>query len=256
MLTPIGYPFFGDTGAAYAANAVDFQNGNTYLQADPASSPVTSNKNLTFSIWSDRAINSSSSKAINLYETGGLDNVVQMDAHVSPLGQVRFRAWNAAGTVILNVDTDAAVFDSNWHHILISVDLSNSSKRHFYVDDVAEAVTWGTYTNDDIDWGGVDQINIGSNVSGALPWDGCMAELYLNNTYLDLSVEANRRQFITASGTPAARDANGGWMGSGQPYIWMSGATGTWNTNKGTNGDTFTEFGTGLATCAGLPVKV
>jgi hypothetical protein len=60
-----------------------------------------------------------------------------------------------------------------------------------------------------------------------------MADVWLRfgGAVIDFSVEANRRQFITAEGKPADP---AGWPSGGQ--VQMYGPVAEWHTNKGTGG--------------------
>jgi hypothetical protein len=74
--------------------------------------------------------------------------------------------------------------------------------------------------------------------------DAEVAELYLNTKeFLDLSIEANRRKFISAAGKPADDlGASGEGPTGTNPTVFLSGDTVTWHTNKGSGGG-FTEVG-------------
>jgi hypothetical protein len=67
--------------------------------------------------------------------------------------------------------------------------------------------------------------------------------LYVNYaTHLDLSVEANRRKFISAAGKPVSLGANGSTPTGSQPIIYLANPTATWQDNLGAGGN-FTENG-------------
>ena len=68
-----------------------------------------------------------------------------------------------------------------------------------------------------------------------------MADLMMwPGTYLDFSVEANRRLFISAAGKPV--DPAVAVAALGTPIVRFSGPTASWHTNKGSGGG-FTENG-------------
>jgi hypothetical protein len=89
--------------------------------------------------------------------------------------------------------------NGQWFHILISADLTNTSNRYVYINDVAQSVTWNTYTNDFIRF---DQttVTVGNRSIGGYNLEHYQAHLYLDFTYRDLSVTSNRRLFIDANG--------------------------------------------------------
>ncbi len=68
-----------------------------------------------------------------------------------------FEAYNSSGTRILNLESRAANAGgmpiNTWTHILLSVDLANSSNRHLYINDVVPThVDFDTYTDGTIDF--------------------------------------------------------------------------------------------------------
>ena len=87
------------------------------------------------------------------------------------------------------------------------------------------------------DWG------VGGLPDGTLKLDGSIAELWFApGVYIDLSVEENRRKFITDALRPANLGSDGSTPTGSAPLIYLSGATSSWHTNKGTGGG-FTENG-------------
>jgi hypothetical protein len=59
-----------------------------------------------------------------------------------------------------------------------------------------------------------------------------MAEVYATNEFLDLSIESNRRKFISASGTPVNLGTDGNIPTGTQPLIYLSGPATNWNAGK------------------------
>lgn len=118
---------------------------------------------------------------------------------------------NASATAILAANTPtspSSIALNTWNHVLISIDLANTSNRSIYINDVAQSVTWSTYTNDSIAFStNADsfRINALSSITGGV--QGRLSNVFLDYTYRDLSVEANRRLFVTADLKPAAGQA-------------------------------------------------
>lgn len=128
---------------------------------------------------------------------------------------------------------------SGWVHVLWSFNIT-TGEYFVYLDDAddlaSSSTTGGPFDFTHSDW------YVGWN--GALSYgDFDLAEFWMAlGSSLDLSVEANRRKFITASGSPAYLGADGTQPGI-TPIIYLSGAVDDWHTNKGTGGG-FTENGT------------
>ena len=100
----------------------------------------------------------------------------------------------------------------NWHHLLWSWDQGIVGGQHFYIDDVnVNIFPAASQINDVVPWSS-------GNFASPTPWDfkfgafnafgtnvvdGCVSEVYFDvNQFLDFSVVANRRKFISASGLP------------------------------------------------------
>ena len=148
-------------GAEDLAAAIDFDGTNDYLSR---SSDLTGNadgKTFTFSAW--------------IYETSGNSKIYHID---NGSGSTRFQiafdgtgasskleitGTNASGTTVLNIDSLAGNLALNtWQHILVSIDLTNSSNRHIYINGVSQTVTWNTYSNDNIDFTSASYLSVGA----------------------------------------------------------------------------------------------
>lgn len=108
---------------------------------------------------------------------------------------------DAVNTLVLDLNTTAAYIASpSWKHLVASWDVA-ATVSHLYVNDVSDK---NEITNDDLeidytqpDWA------IGARTTGANPFDGAVSELYFApGEFLDLSIEANRRLFITSDLKP------------------------------------------------------
>tara|TARA_R110000782_G_scaffold124875_1_gene216444 strand:- start:172 stop:2286 length:2115 start_codon:yes stop_codon:yes gene_type:complete len=191
----------GNTPAGDLAAAIDFDGTNDYLSRSSDMTGNADGKTFTISAWGYRTafgthfIYQASTDRFNLY---GKSN-----------GNFELAALNSSGSFVLEMIiggvSDAPLMPLNtWTHILISVDLTNTSNRYVYVNDVAYAgsLTYNTYVNDNIDFTRTAH-SVGSSTSGGQKWKGRLSNVFLDYTYRDLSVTNNRRLFITEDGKPA-----------------------------------------------------
>ena len=146
-----------------------------------------------------------------------------------------FQLWGNVRFVFrpgLHVYTGLYVFpQGQWNHIMMSVDLGNTSKRHFWVNDVdySNIATWFIY-NPSLELGN------GTCTIGSLTED--VSELYVNfRSYIDLSVLSNREKF-RKNKIPVYLGSDGSLPTGGQPLIYMTGGAATWN--AGTNNGSLT----------------
>lgn len=245
----------GTAAVAYTANAVDFGGAGSDDSMRVTTTPtgLTDGKAFTISFWhrldgSDGSIQryttfaSSSSNRLNVSKTTG--------------NALNLTGQNSAGTSILSATgTTTLVAGSAWRHIICSIDLANTANRACYIDDSAESVTWTTYTDDtlDMDIATTPRYTImGSN--GATPAnlvDGCIAEFWFDDVFIDLSVEATRRKFRSAAGKPVNLGADGSVPTGSQPVLYFKTASPNFETNSGSGGN-FTENGA-IDACSNSP---
>lgn len=234
----------------YVPNAVEFSDAeNDHLQLTGAISNLTGTKQFTYSMWFRRVIDRSISgcqTVMDMDEFGVGNRGVQF--FTAGDGKLAWRAHDSAGQELLNIATSAQNFEDNrWYHIIGSFDLSNPkpATRHIYVNDVLDQSNdLATISGPDIDFSTVNRTSFGSNAAtSACGVDMEFADVWFDaGTYLDLSLEANRRKFIDENGDPVFLGDDGSLPTGSSPEMFLSGDTDNWHTNKGTGGG-FTENG-------------
>lgn len=213
-------------------NAVAFDGSAAWLNKSSALTGVSDSKLLSMSLW----IRTTSSSGGNMGILGidGPTLAIYMRGSDKKL---QIKGENATNVQILDIVSTSTINDGTWHHILLSVDMENSSNRHLYIDGIsALAGSPSTHTDDSIDFTG--QTFVGG---GSTKWDGDMADFWVDfSTYIDFSVLANREKFYNSGAVGLGSD---GSLPTGtSPDVFLSGNTSTWHTNKGT-GAGFTENG-------------
>lgn len=201
------------------AYAIDYDGTNDYLSKSSDLTGNANGKTFTFSawVWWDGGTAGTVAKIGNLLieYTSGADTLT---------------ITSSGGPLSASIST-AYLPKNTFVHILISIDMANSSNRSVYINDVAQSVTWTTYTNSNITFTGTSH-RVGADGSNAQKVKGRLSNVYLDYTYRDLSVTSNRRLFITSNLTPAA-----GQQGLNPIiYLPMDDPT-TVGTNSGTGGN-------------------
>lgn len=160
---------------------------------------------------------------------------------------ITLQGQNAAGSTILNLTTTGTyTAGATWMNLLSSWDLATAGASSLYVNDVSDknAVT---FTDDTIDYTVANwYVGIGASTVDRL--NGCLAELYFApGQYLDFSLVANRRKYISASGKPVHLGLTGALPTGTAPLVYQhlndAEAVANFATNRGTGGD-FTITGT------------
>lgn len=189
---------------ATQAEAIDFDGTNDYLIRSTDLTGNTDGKTFTFSAW----VWSDVSGLSYIYTTDNTsDSRVQTWISTT---QVGLYMKNPSGVVVLNAS--ATVPNNNppkntWIHVLWSIDLTSTSNRSCYINDVLQStVSWDAYSNDLIDFTQTNHNIAGGPVLGGYT-KARLSNVYLDKTYRDMSVTANRRLFVTADLKPAAGQA-------------------------------------------------
>ena len=215
---------------SYVPTAVTFDGTNDYMTT--ASAQGADSQRITGSVWIKYSSNTapytlmgqSGVGAMRISYSGGSGNrfdiIARRGSDSTIVFQARCGTWPSVGT---------------WYHYVFSVDLSDVNKRHCYVNDVSSYTNLTYLVGETMNFD-IASTRIGANNDGPASnkFNGSIADLWLDfGTYIDLSVAANRRKFIDATGRPVDLGSNGGRPTGSQPEIYLSGAIGAWHTNKG-----------------------
>jgi hypothetical protein len=149
--------------------------------------------------------------------------------------------------------SDSVLDDSDWHIAMISVDLTNASKRHIYIDGVDELGSVSTYTDSTI-MHTADRVTVGGSSPSANFIDGKIGFLYFTTAYTDFSQESIRNLYVDQLGFPKdlAKQIEDGLIPN--PPLYLEFEEGTFlaplGKNSGTGGDldTYTGGGAGAKT--------
>lgn len=225
---------------SFAPNAVYFDGTNDYLTRAEALTGLSNGKQGTCSVWF---------RTTGLYESYFLQIGASFAAKrfrfaMNSAGQLYFNGFNSAGTRIMLVSASVGGYNDNkWHHFMGSYDLTDSNKRQIFIDGEQLTPTVTDFVNDNIEYSAAGIGVYGTSV-GEYKGFGDVAEVWWTNTYMDLSVEANQRKFITAGGRPVNLGANGSRPTGTQPIVYIKGNTSAWNAgiNLGSGGN-FTTTG-------------
>ena len=223
--------------APYMANPVHFDGVNDWLTRGADLTGAANNDKGIFSAWIDL--------------TGG-DTANRMIFRSEPrfvilrngTNKIQFTGLSAASTTLLNMlSATSYTAAGGWFHILASWNLA-AGDGWLYIDDADDLAGGAVLDAGDIAYSGVDaQIGVSLDPTPFFILDADVADVYMNyDTFLDLSVVANRRKFIDAGGCPVSLGPEGATPTGVKPIVFLSGATPGWHTNLGPGGG-FTETG-------------
>lgn len=227
-------------GAGFRPGAVNFDGTNDYLLRGGGLTGAADGKAGTISFWCKAAADDSTLVIF----TGRVSSSVRLNIQRVSTNVMSIQGRNSANTTILSMASSATNFNiaGGWRHFIASWNLATAAE-HIYVNDSSDLAAGSTLTDDTIAYStSVDNWAVGSNQAGAAKWNGDIADLWFEDSYIDLSNSANRRLFISAAGKPVSLGANGETPTGSSPIVFFGGATDDWHTNKGTGGG-FTENG-------------
>lgn len=230
---------FGAMSAGFRADGVTFDT-STYLTRGGGFTGAADGKEFTFSGW---------------VKTDGTEVIYLLNAGTGNFFEVRCQLRNVAVTTlntsssqnIVAVTTGNPLSTTEWNHIAISVDLTSSSNRHIYVNRSAATVNWSVYNNSNIDMTRTDwQVNA-SDSSGGSAKDCDMAEIYLVQSYLDISDSGNLAKFVNGNNNPVDLGNSGEKPTGSAALVYLSkrdsDLASEFASNRGTGGG-MTENGT------------
>jgi hypothetical protein len=150
--------------------------------------------------------------------------------------------FTALTNVLFSWDTNHALGSRVYHSYINDVSTSADSDGPGAEDVGATAFTVksanrtfiGAFFSNDTDY---------DNNNPDYSYTGDMADFYFDQTFIDLSVTANRRKFISASGQPVSLGANGELPTGAAPKIFLSGNRTAFQTNRG-SGPSYSWVGT------------
>jgi hypothetical protein len=182
--------------------STEFDGSSDYLLRTTDFSNTQGSKTFTLSFWVYDNIGKAGTSRTIYYIFDGSTYYSFQVYFLSSDGYLRITGRNSSGTVILDQKITTVVRKKDqWLHVLMSFDLSDSSKRHYAVNDVVGTPSNTTYTNDTIAFSnGSPQHSIAGSFTGGTLHDGNLAHFYMDYTYRDLTVASNRRLFIDANG--------------------------------------------------------
>lgn len=231
------------------ALGVDFDGSADYLTRGGALTSAADSKVGILSCWLKLA---DTTCDILRNDAAGADPIVGL-SYNSGSDLVQLTLQGTGPTTALLVTSAAGGFTitaDTWFHLLISWDVGNSVS-HLYIDDT-DRLSESINSDLAIDYTTAADWGIGATVSGSNKLDGCLTEFYLNTAdYLDFSVEANRRKFISADLVAVNLGADGSTPTGNQPIVYLRGPSARFATNLGYGGD-FSVTGS-LSECSDNP---
>jgi len=227
-------PFVGARGPSeFWGESAEFNGSNQYLSRSSALTGASDGKQVTLACsvyWDANTLDS-------IFTMADSDGDVVFRLYARPDGdQCVIDGRDATASLIFEADFTLSSGASQWLNFLVSFDLTDSAKRHLYVDGANVSPSWNTYSNTDILFSSAQNVYLAANRTGSVDFDGKIGFLWFNTEYIDFSQEANRLKFFDAFGYPVDLGEDGSLPTGNQPLIYMNNDFHL-GTNLGSGGD-------------------
>lgn len=235
---PVAMPVTFWSASAYHANIVTYTSGPATLTRSGA---LTGTVDTETFVFADYIVPSAHdvSFGVQLF-TFYAGTTTRIAIGIDSTGHITAQGFGlTSGNKRLDLTSSTVLSAATPYAILLSIDLTNSSNRALYINDVLDTTTWTTYVNNTLSFGTIDTYVVGNITGGGANYTGDMADFYWveNNTFLDLSVTANRRLFFSATNKPANKGATGSVPTGTAPQTFFPNPAASYNTNASGNGN-------------------
>lgn len=220
-------------------DSADFDGTNDFMSRGADLTGNADGKTGILSLWIrfDGAADGTGFREIfdSTWTLGVAEDRFRLQTPVSNVLQVVGLRSTGAATLQLSTVSTFPGADTTWFHFLSSWDVATAGAHNLYLNDVSDK-TVDVFANNTIKYTAADW-SVGSTpVSGGSKLNGCLAEFYFApNQFLDFSVTANRRKFISASGKPVFLGADGALPTGTAPLIYLHLGRGETASNFATN---------------------
>lgn len=232
----------GGAGPRFSLDNANFDGSTTLSRTAPGLSGMSDGKQWAFSLWFKMA--DDADEVTNVVFTIRANSSNKFLLQRSPTAQsnrMTLVGRNVGGTNILYIETNSgftSVLNSGWNHMLCSGNLATGA-RHIYINDSSDIIT-NNFVNDTLDFTGSFEIGRSAEITH-LPFYGSMAEFWMDDSYIDFSVEANRRKFYSAAGAAVDLGSDGSTPTGSSPLMYLhldaDEAAANFALNAGTGGD-------------------
>jgi hypothetical protein len=210
-------PYVGARGPSeFWADSAEFNGTTQYLSKASALTGAVDGKVFSFAVALKPDTVSGTHYLLNLSAAGQRFAVFQTN------DKVRIVGINSGGTTIFDAVTTSTTLTTGWKMLLIGINLANAGDRYIYSSNIAQTVTWTTYTDDSIEFSAGTALTVGATATPSSFFDGRIGFLWFNTEYIDFSQEANRLKFFDAFNNPVDLGEDGSTPTGSQPLIYMN----------------------------------
>lgn len=212
---------------ARACDSVDFNGSTNFAYRLTDLTGNADGKTGMFSVWTriDGSVVNTPCVFTAVTDSGVFSFNSELVIPVAGAANLAVGLNNATGVNILDLRTSTKYSaGATWRHWLAAWNLATGYAK-FYVTDTDDTNLLGI-SNDTANYAGTGyQSGVGAFQFGggaAVNFDGCIAELYYApNQFLDITIQAIRRRFISASGKPVHLGVTGNLPTGASPLVYL-----------------------------------
>lgn len=224
--------------AALRAVQFDGLNDMVVTGSAAASAAVAATGAATFVFWSDW----DGDHAEDSYLASFVDTQDRSNIRYETDQSLRFDMRDSGGAATMIMEVPATVTSGEYHHFMGSFRLTgthsaNSGDFQLYKNDVDVGNLVTTPASTETAWDFTHYLRVGGGQNPTERFGGRVAGFAMYPQWVDLSVTANRRVFITSAGTPVDIIASGQSDEFGTPWYYFNGDAANWAISKGTEDD-------------------
>jgi hypothetical protein len=230
--------------ARHLVPAASFDGTASYLTRDAGLTGAVDSKLVTGSLWVRTSLDGVGQRIVMAASVlAGATSRFSIAKTTANLLNITANSSTASAIIAVSSSANSMLAANGWMHIAFSFDSSDTAKRWIYINDVSNLTSIGQYNDGLIDFTTAD-FAVGAVANGTLKLQGDLADLALwPGVYLDLSVEANRRLFLSSLGRRVDLAASGGAISTlGTPILYLRGPGDNFRNNLGSGGS-FTVHG-------------
>ena len=233
----------GGASPSFTIDNANFDGSTTLSRAAPGLSGMSDGKQWAFSLWFKLTDEDENTHVLFTIRADSSNKFLLQRSPTAQSNRMTLVGRNVGGTNILYIETNSgftSVLNSGWNHMLCSGNLATGAK-HIYINDSSDiSGSPQAFTNDTLDFTGSFEIGRSVEIT-QFPFYGSMAEFWMDNSYIDFSVEANRRKFYSAAGAAVDLGSDGSTPTGSSPLMYLhldaGEAAANFALNAGTGGD-------------------
>ena len=225
-------------GQTYFANTAVFDGTNDWMRLTASSvTGLADGNDVTLSCWIKFTGNGADTHPCIFIIGNSVNRTRFCVLRVNSTGKIEVYAENSSNVGVIDIVGSTSIGNSGaWIHLYVCIDLTpaTSANCKMYINGVPETITTNFYTSGatiDLVAGNSAKYNVGADQFNTGRLQASLAELWINDTYLDDPTK------FASGGHPISLGTTGTLPTGSQPVWYFKGDGNAFNVNSGTGGN-------------------